>query len=298
MRKKKRLEDNYLNPVRPFSQAKGRSNGVKLIYLLLAVIAIETVFLVSSREKRTRTDSLLIRQAVKEEKKAKKVIPKKQPSSKIAIVLDDWGYNLKNLGALKQIKEPLTLAILPRRGFSLAVAKAVQELNQEAILHLPLEPRQGRDGRLEPETILVGMDKPEALKILDADIKSVPGIKGVSNHMGSRATENAALMGIILAELKRRGLYFLDSLTGKTVCKGLAEKMGLPYERRQVFLDNKSDEKYILSQFELLAKIAKQRGSAIGIGHDRPKTLEVLVKAIPEFKKRGFQFVFVSELVQ
>ncbi len=282
MIKKKRLEDNYL----------------KLIYLLLAVIAIETVFLVSSRERRAKTDSFPVRQAVKEEKKAKKVLPKKQPSYKIAIVLDDWGYNLKNLGALKQIKEPLTLAILPRRAFSLTLAKAVQELNQEAILHLPLEPRQEKDGRLEPETILVGMDKQEALKILDADIKSVPGIKGVSNHMGSRATENAALMGIILAELKRRGLYFLDSFTGKTVCKGLAGKIGLPYERRQVFLDNKSDEKYILSQFELLAKIAKQRGSAIGIGHDRPKTLEVLVKVVPEFKKRGFQFVFVSELVQ
>lgn len=282
MRKKKRLEDNYL----------------KLIYLLLAVIAIETVFLVSSCERRAKNEPLPVLQAVKKEKKAKTLTPKKQPSYKIALVLDDWGYNLKNLGALKQIKEPLTLAILPRRAFSLAVAKAVQELNQEAILHLPLEPYQGMDGRLEPETILVGMDKQEALKILDADIKSVPGIKGVSNHMGSRATENAALMGIILAELKRRGLYFLDSFTGKTVCKGLAGKIGLPYERRQVFLDNKNDEKYILSQFELLAKIAKQRGSAIGIGHDRPKTLEVLVKAVPEFKKRGFQFVFVSELVQ
>lgn len=297
MIKKKRQEDNYLNPVRPFSQAKGRSNGVKLIYFLLAVITIETVFLVSSCERKTEIESPRIRQAVKEEKKTKKVIPA-QPSSKIAIVLDDWGYNLKNLGVLKQIKEPLTLAILPRRIFSQAVAKAVQELNQEAILHLPLEPQKEKDGRLEPETILVGMDKKEVFRILDADIKSVPGIKGVSNHMGSRATESAPLMGIIFAELKSRGLYFLDSFTGKTVCKGLAEKIGLPYERRQVFLDNKSDEKYILSQLELLAKIAKQRGSAIGIGHDRAKTLEVLVKAVPEFKKRGFQFVFVSDLVK
>lgn len=237
MRKKKRLEDNYL----------------KLIYLLLAVVAIETVFLVPSCKRTKRAGPIPVRQ-VKEKQKIKKVIPK-QPSSKIAIVLDDWGYNLKNSGALKQIKEPLTLAILPRRAFSLTVAKAVQELNQEAILHLPLEPRQWlglyeaqprpsgqeKDGRLEPETILVGMDKQEALKILDADIKSVPGIKGVSNHMGSRATESAALMGIIFAELKSRKLYFLDSFTGKTVCKDLAEKMGLPYGRRQVFLDNKSD---------------------------------------------------------
>ena len=282
MIKKKRREDNYL----------------KLIYLLLAVIAIETVFLVSSRERNKRPETIPLRQAVKEEKKAKKVLPKKQPSSKIAIVLDDWGYNLKNLGALKQIKEPLTLAILPRRAFSQAVAKAVQEFNQEAILHLPLEPQKEKDGRLEPETILVGMDRQEVFRILDADIKSVPGIRGVSNHMGSRATESASLMGIILAELKVRRLYFLDSFTGKTVCKDLAEKIGLAYERRHVFLDNKNDEKYILSQLELLAKIAKQRGFGIGIGHDRAKTLAVLVKAIPEFKKRGFQFVFVSELVK
>lgn len=282
MIKKKRQADNYL----------------KLIYLLLAVIAIETIFLVSSCERRVKNEPLPVLQAVKKEKKAKAQTIKKQPSYKIAIVLDDWGYNLNNLDALKRIKEPLTLAILPRRAFSKAVAKAVQELKQEAILHLPLEPYHGRDGRLEPETVLVGMDKQEALKILDADIKSVPGIKGVSNHMGSRATESAALMGIIFSELKVRGLYFLDSFTGKTVCKDLAEKMGLPYERRQVFLDNKSDEKYILSQFELLARIAQQRGSAIGIGHDRPKTLEVLVKAVPEFKKRGFQFMFVSDLVK
>ena len=60
MRKKKRREDNYL----------------KLIYLLLAVIAIETVFLVSSCERRAKNDSLPIRQAVKRRKKAKKVIPK------------------------------------------------------------------------------------------------------------------------------------------------------------------------------------------------------------------------------
>ncbi len=282
MTKRKRPEDNYL----------------KLIYLLLAVIAIEAVFLVSSCERKAKNDSPVVRQTVKKEKKAKTLTPKKQPSWKIAIVLDDWGYNLNNLGALKRIKEPLTLAILPRRAFSLAVAKAAQELNQEAILHLPLEPYKGRDGRLEPETILVGMDKREALKILDADIKSVPGIKGVSNHMGSRATENADLMSIILTELKSRKLYFLDSFTGKTVCKDLSGKIGLPYERRQVFLDNKSDEKYILSQFELLAKIAQQRGSAVGIGHDRTKTLDVLVKAVPEFKKRGFKFVFVSELVK
>ena len=49
-----------------------------MIYFLLAVIAIETVFLVSSCREKDKGESS-IRQAVKEEKKAKKVILKNSP---------------------------------------------------------------------------------------------------------------------------------------------------------------------------------------------------------------------------
>ncbi len=219
-------------------------------------------------------------------------------SGKIAIVLDDWGYNTNNLKFVKEIREPLTLAILPRRTYSHSVAQAALELGKEAILHLPLEPHQENSKySLEPDTILTTMSKSQVLKILESDIKSVPGVKGVNNHMGSYATENRPLMKILFLELKKRRLYFLDSFTGKTVGKDLAKEIGIPYARRQVFLDNKNESNYILGQVELLAKIAKQTGCAIGIGHDRQKTLEVLVKAMPELKKRGYRFVYVSELV-
>jgi polysaccharide deacetylase 2 family uncharacterized protein YibQ len=217
---------------------------------------------------------------------------------RIAIVLDDWGYSLNNAETLKEIKEPLTLAILPRRAYSGAISQLALELKKEAILHLPLEPRRQPQYRLEPDTIVSSMPRKEVVKILEADIKSVPGIKGVSNHMGSLATENDKLMTIIFAELKKRGLYFLDSFTGKTVCKKLSGSMGIPYARRHVFLDNKPDKEYIIGQVETLAKIAAQEGAAVGIGHDRAKTMEVLAECVPDLRKRGFKFVYVSELVK
>ena len=283
MKRKKADKDNYL----------------KIIYLLAAIVIIETVCLIASYRKsepRNKPEELIAQKQKQEEKN-----PGPQPLmsfGKIALVLDDWGYSLNNLPALKQINEPLTIAILPKREYSAAIARAVQEFKQEAILHLPLEPKKEKKSHLEPETITVNMPKEKVRAILEADFKSLPGIKGISNHMGSLATENEALMRTIFIELKRHKLYFLDSFTGKTVCKSVAQKEGLPYARRQVFLDNQTDEDYILSQMETLAKIARQSGSAIGIGHDRPKTLSVLLKAIPDFKKRGYQFVFVSQLAR
>lgn len=297
----------------------------KHIYLLLAIVVIEAVFLIASCRKEGIVSTSVKKpkaERKKDQPKAgpvkKRVVPQdkqnisssvkkqEQPKpadtavyqGKIAIVLDDWGYSLNNAQLLRQIDEPLTLAILPRKAYSSDVAKLAKELNKETILHLPMEPHQEKQYQLEPDTVLISMSRQEILKILDADFKSLPGLKGISNHMGSQATESEDLMRIIFEELKKKKLYFLDSLTGKTVCAKLASEVKLPYARRDVFLDNKSDPEYIMSQFEALAKTAKQHGFALGIGHDRKKTMEVLARAIPEFKKRGFRFVYASELAK
>ncbi|OGX24521.1 MAG: hypothetical protein A3J51_03270 [Omnitrophica WOR_2 bacterium RIFCSPHIGHO2_02_FULL_45_21] len=288
---------------------------IKAIYILAGIIIIESVFLLASCQRKVKP--LPRKQPAQVQKKpAPEAEPKPEGSGlpsdrqshkpkvpedyqgKIAIVLDDWGYSLSNADALKEIKEPLTLAILPRRTYSATIAGIAKEIGKETILHLPLQPQRQKKYRFEPDTILITMTRQEVLKILEADIKNLPGINGVSNHMGSLATENEPLMKIIFNELKKRKLYFLDSYTAKSVCKGLAGNVGLAYARRQVFLDNKNDAQYIRGQLELLARIARQSGYAIGIGHDRPKTLEVLSRAMRELKKRGFKFVYVSELVK
>ena len=46
-----------------------------------------------------------------------------------------------------------------------------------------------------------------------------------------------------------------------------------------------------------LVKKSEELGSAIGIGHVKPKTLKVLIKHIPELQKKGFKFEFVSKML-
>jgi polysaccharide deacetylase 2 family uncharacterized protein YibQ len=234
----------------------------------------------------------------------KKALPKKAlPKAvvplkgKIAIVLDDFGYNLNNLALLKTIREPLTVSVLPNLGYSQVVAEKLNASGFEVILHLPLEPKEKYS--LEKDTILTSMKEEKIKGIISQALKSIPFVRGVSNHMGSKATEDEKTMNIILSELKRRRLYFLDSLvTGASVGRSVSRKIGLGFARRDIFLDNEKDADYIKQQLDKLKARAERLGQAIGIGHDRKLTIEVLKEVIPKFKKLGFKFVYVSDLVR
>ena len=228
----------------------------------------------------------------------KKVIRKLVPvKGKIAIVIDDWGYNLNNLGIAAEIKAPLTCAILPNLKNSGLVSQKLNNLGFEIILHLPMEPKEKY--RLESRTIMTNMDAEGIRNILEQDLSSVLFVKGVSNHMGSRITEDSKVSAIVMSEVKKRKLYFLDSfVTAKSVCASLAVKIKIKFAKRDIFLDNLDDLSYIKGQIIKLRDLAKKNGQAVGIGHDRRNTLMALKEALPQLVKSGYQLVFVSEIVK
>jgi polysaccharide deacetylase 2 family uncharacterized protein YibQ len=216
---------------------------------------------------------------------------------KIAIVIDDWGYSLNNLSIINRIKYPLTCAVLPHLNYTYKVSQELDSLGFEIILHLPMEPYEKYN--LEKNTITTSMDEETIKNILNLGLTNLFNPKGVSNHMGSKATEGPRVMGIIFKELKKRKLYFFDSfVTSKSVCSGLAKKINLGFARRDIFLDNKNSPEYIRGQIYKLKTKARIYGQAIGVGHDREVTLELLSQIMPELEKDGYKFVFLSELVR
>ncbi len=217
---------------------------------------------------------------------------------KIAIVLDDWGYSLHQLPALKRIHRPLTIAVLPSLPYSGRIAEEAQAQGYEVILHLPMEAMDPGAPR-ETETILTGMPSQQVQKILQGSLKTVPFAKGINNHQGSKATADRALMEAVLNEVKRRNFYFLDSrVTESSVCGDVARDLRVRYAGRNVFLDNDKAPEQIRQRLADLARLAAQEGGAIGIGHDRPNTLRVLQEGVPALEKAGYTLVSASELAQ
>ena len=234
----------------------------------------------------------------------KKISVKKAPVKKtlpvrgrIAIVVDDWGYSLKNLALVEQIKQPLTCAILPGLKNSNLVMQQLNNLGFEIILHLPMEPKEKY--ALEKNTITLGMNAAAIEKIFTKDLLSVNLAKGISNHMGSRITENIKSSTLVMLEAKKRKLYFFDSfVTNQSVCPDIAGKIKIRFAKRDVFLDNQDDFEYIKGQLIKLKYLAARQGSAIGIGHDRKNTLLVLHEMLPAMEKEGYKFVFLSGVVE
>ena len=214
---------------------------------------------------------------------------------KIAVILDDWGYNLRNVPYLTSIRQPFTVSILPNLPHSEEVAQAAKRSGHEVMLHLPLEAEDLHAPR-ETGTILTTMSKQEVRQRLDDSLAAVPFVSGVNNHQGSKATKDAELMETIFSRIKRRNLYFVDSMTGHSVCAQVARQIHLRFGQRSIFLDNEEDPAKIRVRLADLAAVAAKKGKAIAIGHDRPVTLRVLQESLPALEQAGYELVPASAL--
>lgn len=223
--------------------------------------------------------------------------PPEKAKLKVAIVLDDWGYNTKNLNAVLEIDKPINLSILPGLPYSTLIANKAREHNFEVILHMPMEPKAKM--KLELSTLYTTMNDDEIRSNLAKAFESVPYSRGISNHEGSKATEDERLMKVVFGELKKDDLFFLDSLvTNDSTCELLAREMKVKFAKRSIFLDNESSPAYIRKQFEKLINLVVKSGEAIGIGHDRPNTISVLKEMMSQFEENGIELTYVSDLAR
>ncbi len=214
----------------------------------------------------------------------------------MAVVIDDAGYTRSNFEEMRSLKEPITLAILPGLEHSSEAAVFARDNGMGIVLHLPMEP-EAKTWAREKNTLMAGMGEDDADFILDVALKTVPYARGVSNHMGSRATGDRTASAALMKALKKRGLFFLDSLTtAGSVCREEASLKGVKYYRRDIFLDNQSEIPYIVSKINEAADIAIKKGKAVAIGHDRKNTIAALKAALPGLKSRGVKITAIDGL--
>jgi polysaccharide deacetylase 2 family uncharacterized protein YibQ len=128
---------------------------------------------------------------------------------------------------------------------------------------------------------------------------SIPGAVGVNNHMGSAGTADYRLMLVLMSEIKKRNLFFIDSLTTpRSVGDKCAALYRVPMAKRNVFIDNAEDLDSKIRALEELLRYALKYGTAIGIGHARPGTGEAILTMLPKFAAAGVEIAPVSQLVK
>ncbi|HXT05070.1 MAG TPA: divergent polysaccharide deacetylase family protein, partial [Casimicrobiaceae bacterium] len=125
------------------------------------------------------------------------------------------------------------------------------------------------------------------------------GYIGINNHMGSRFTQDRAGMSVVMAEVKSRGLLFLDSVTiGRTVGAATAQPLHVPFAERNVFLDDEATIAGVTRQIAVLEQVARKHGTAIAIGHPHAATIDVLAQWLPKAASRGIAVVPLTSVVR
>jgi polysaccharide deacetylase 2 family uncharacterized protein YibQ len=214
----------------------------------------------------------------------------------IAIIIDDIGFALAPVDKLLRIGAPLAFAVLPYSPHAKDAAEMIHAQGHELLLHLPMEPHNGKQ-KPGPGALFRDMTENDLLKQLDDDLAVVPYVAGVNNHMGSAFMEDEEKLLVVLKELQKRGLFFIDSrTTAASRAEGLAKKTGIRFAARRLFLDNDQDQEQIFNN--LLEHVEKHKNSSLVIiGHPYPSTVEALREAVPLLQSRGIRIVPPSELV-
>ncbi len=216
--------------------------------------------------------------------------------ARLAIIIDDIGYNHALGKRSADLNGDFTLAVLPFTPHGIELAQRAHQRGKEIMLHAPMSSHHnyplGRGG------LKSGMQRAEFLAVLRQNLANVPHIKGVNNHMGSQLTEEAEPMRWLMAELQAQGLYFVDSRTSaQTQALMMAERIQLPSRKRDVFLDDERGSSKIKLQLRRALTLAQQRGSAIAIGHPYPETLAELEQLQPLLEEYRVQLVKTSQLM-
>lgn len=215
----------------------------------------------------------------------------------ISIIIDDMGYMEERDRRAINLPGSVTFSFLPYTPYARELALLAHKHNKEIMLHQPMEAISNQ--KLGPGALTLDMTQEQFVAQLQSNLKEIPFIAGINNHMGSLLTQYPGQMRWVMQELsKHNDMYFVDSYTTKdSVGQYVASENWIPNIRRNVFLDTDRDPVKIKMHFDRLLKLARKNGIALAIGHPFPETMAILEKELPKLAEKGIKLIPVSSLL-
>ncbi len=194
----------------------------------------------------------------------------------IAICIDDLGEDLAGTDKAMALPREVALSFLPYADTTPFLAEAASRRGHLVLAHVPMQAVGGENPG--PMTLKSGMAADEIARLLGANLSRVPGPGGHQQSRGSsRFTADAVALAPVMATLRARHLFFLDSRTGPgSQAELAAHAAGVMTAGRDIFLDDDQSAAAVSAELEMLAATARRTGVAIAIGHPHDVTLKLL----------------------
>jgi polysaccharide deacetylase 2 family uncharacterized protein YibQ len=216
---------------------------------------------------------------------------------RVAIVFEHAGPSLTDLAPIYAMHQPFGLGIFPRMRYSAQIVRDAAAHGLTPVLHLPMEARNPPDMGQVPGAVWVRMTDEQIARVVDEDLASVPGVVGVSNHAGSRATADPRVMAVVLRTVKASGLWFEENrTTSASVASTVAAGLGMRVVLITTYLDDPPTN--IEGKVRALITAAIRQGSVVAAAHITTGAPQVVRRLLPEFQRAGIVFVPVTQFLK
>lgn len=225
------------------------------------------------------------------------LVPPAQQQPKLAILMDDLGINFERGIAAINLNIPISVAIIPGEQHATSLMEFAHKKQREILIHMPMQPVSYPTNDPGPLGLFVTQSDDHIVAATKHLIELLPLATGGNNHMGSEFTRHANKMNLVLTEMAKAQLFFIDSLTiSDSIAHQEAKRLGVPTTVRDRFLDNEREVEKISAQLESLVALAKEQGHAIGICHPYPETLISLELFSQQLDSLGIEIVPLAQL--
>lgn len=249
---------------------------------------------------------------VPDKKKAVQKVQPVQPAAKpekprkpvpyagnLTFVFDDAGHNLDQLEYFLRLPFPCTIAVLPGLRYSSESARRIRKAGKQVILHQPM---QSVDLHINPGpgAVTPGLSAEQIKNIVRKNLEEIWPVAGMNNHEGSLMTADEAAMSAVLDVVAEKHIFFLDSrTTARSVVAKVAKEKNMAVWERAIFIDNDKSRAAMETQIKKGLSIARQKGSAIMIGHVFTVELaELLTEMYPALIEDGFSLSAIAQVAQ
>jgi polysaccharide deacetylase 2 family uncharacterized protein YibQ len=115
------------------------------------------------------------------------------------------------------------------------------------------------------------------------------------NYMGARFTGEDRALAAFLAEIGRRGLFYLDDgSSAESLAAGIGEALSVPVVSGDLVLDRDRRAESIWTELAALEAIARTRGVAVGVASAFPESVEAIGAWVQDAETRGLVVVPAS----
>lgn len=217
----------------------------------------------------------------------------------LTFVFDDAGHNLDQLEYFLRLPFPCTIAVLPGLRYSSESARRIRKAGKQVILHQPM---QSVDLHINPGpgAVTPGLSAEQIKNIVRKNLEEIWPVAGMNNHEGSLMTADEAAMRAVLDVVAEKHIFFLDSrTTAKSVVSKVAKEKNMVVWERAIFIDNDKSRAAMETQIKKGLSIARQKGSAIMIGHVFTVELaQLLTEMYPALIEEGFSLSAIAQAAQ